>query len=77
MRGSFYRGRGKDVDAPHDTEIKTWIAKARITRVTRTIETELEGIGWEDFDWIHLIQDWLCQHGNGPSGSIKGGEFLD
>jgi hypothetical protein len=31
---------------------------------------------------IHLAQDrgqWAgsCQHGNEPSGSIKGGEFLD
>jgi hypothetical protein len=33
LRGSFYRGRGQDIDAPHDTEIKPWKAKARITRV--------------------------------------------
>jgi hypothetical protein len=25
-------------------------------------------------DWIHLAQDRV--HGNEPSGSIKGGEFL-
>jgi hypothetical protein len=22
LRGSFYRGRGQDIDAPHDTEVK-------------------------------------------------------
>jgi hypothetical protein len=36
----------------------------------------------KDFNWIHLPQDknqWpgSCGHGNEPSGSIKGGEFLD
>jgi len=33
-------------------------------------------------DWIHLVLDrdqfWgFCEHGNEPSGSLKGGEFLD
>jgi hypothetical protein len=34
-------------------------------------------------DWMHLAQyrdQWRagsCEHGNGPSGSIKGVEFLD
>jgi hypothetical protein len=33
-------------------------------------------------DWIHLAQDrgpvaGSCEHGNEPSVSIKGGEFLD
>jgi hypothetical protein len=34
-------------------------------------------------DWIHMAQDreepvvGSCEHGNEPSGSIKGGEFLD
>jgi len=40
---------------------------------------DLREIGWEGVDWIHLGQDrdqWR-EHGNKPSGSIKGGEFLD
>jgi hypothetical protein len=31
-------------------------------------------------DWMHLAQEPLvgcCEHGNEPSGSVKGGEFLD
>jgi hypothetical protein len=37
---------------------------------------------WEFVDWIHVARDrdqWrgCCEHGNEPSGSIKGGEFLD
>jgi hypothetical protein len=35
----------------------------------------------EDVDLIHLAQDWVQwntgEHGNEPSNSIKGGEFLD
>jgi hypothetical protein len=31
--GSFYHGHRSDIDDPHDTEIKPWIAKA-CTRVT-------------------------------------------
>jgi hypothetical protein len=27
LRGSIYRGRGKDIDAPHDTEIKPRITE--------------------------------------------------
>jgi hypothetical protein len=39
-------------------------------------------IGREGVDWIHLAQhrnQWrvLSESGNEPSGSIKGGEFLD
>jgi hypothetical protein len=39
-------------------------------------------IGWKVEDWIYLDQDrgpvaGCCEHGNEPSGSIKGGEFLD
>jgi hypothetical protein len=43
------------------------------------IRKDLREMGWEDVDWIHLIQDMTgsCEHGNEPSGSIKGGEFLD
>jgi len=38
-------------------------------------------IAWE-VDWIHLAQDrnqWrgCCEHGKEPSGSLKGGEFVD
>jgi hypothetical protein len=43
---------------------------------------DLNAIGWEGVDWIHLAQDsdrWraLCDHGNESSGSIRSGEFLD
>jgi hypothetical protein len=46
------------------------------------IRMDLREIGSEGVDWIHLAQDrgqWGggCEHGNEPSGSIKGGEFLD
>jgi hypothetical protein len=40
-------------------------------------------LGWENADWIHLSEDdndWragCCEHGNEPSFSIKGREFLD
>jgi hypothetical protein len=44
-------------------------------------ETNLNTIGSEDVRWIHLAHDnqmaHCCEHGNEPSGSIKGGEFLD
>jgi hypothetical protein len=41
----------------------------------------LKEIRWED-DWIHLAQNrdqsaGSCEDGNEPSGSIKGGKFLD
>jgi hypothetical protein len=44
------------------------------------IEVNVREMGLEN--WIHLAQDrdrWRgsCEHGNEPSGSIKGGEFLD
>jgi hypothetical protein len=37
---------------------------------------------WEGMEWIYLIRDgglvaMSCEHGNEPSGSIKGGEFPD
>jgi hypothetical protein len=46
------------------------------------IRMHLMEIGWEGVDWMHLAKDggkWrgCCEHGNEPSGSIKGGEFLD
>jgi len=38
-------------------------------------------IRWAFVDWIHLTQgkvQWgSCEHGNEPSGSIKGETFLD
>jgi hypothetical protein len=45
------------------------------------IKMDLREMGWEGVDWIHLDQDrdqwWCCEHSNGPSGAIKGGDFLD
>jgi hypothetical protein len=46
------------------------------------IKTELEKILWKRVDWMRLPQDeaevsGCCEHGKEPSGSIKGGEFLD
>jgi hypothetical protein len=45
------------------------------------IKMDLKEIGCEDVDWIYLAQDrgqWRAiEHSNQPSGSIKGGEFLD
>jgi hypothetical protein len=42
---------------------------------------DLREIGWEGVDWIHLAQDipvvGSCEDGDEPSGSIKGGKFLD
>jgi hypothetical protein len=39
-------------------------------------------IEWEHINYIHLVQDkdvlWdFCEHCVEPSGSIKGGEFLN
>jgi hypothetical protein len=40
---------------------------------------DLKETVWEGVDWIHVAQDTgqfdSCEHGNEPSGSIKGGEF--
>jgi hypothetical protein len=43
---------------------------------------DLIELEWEGVDWMHLAQDRgpvVCpsEHGNEPSGSVKGGEFLD
>jgi hypothetical protein len=39
----------------------------------------LEEPGTEGVDWVHLAQDTVqagcCEHGNKPSGSIKGGNI--
>jgi hypothetical protein len=45
------------------------------------IRLDLREIWREGVDWMHLTQDrdqWrACEHGKEPSGSRKGGEFLD
>jgi hypothetical protein len=38
--------------------------------------------GWDGVNWIQVAQDRKpvagpCEHGNEPSGSIKGGGLLD
>jgi hypothetical protein len=41
------------------------------------VRMELSEMGWEGVDWIHLAQDRdYCEHGNEPSGCVKGGNFL-
>jgi len=44
------------------------------------IRMDLREVEWEGVDWIHLAQDrdqwWVLEHGNEPSGSIKGRAFL-
>jgi hypothetical protein len=62
-------------------EGKTPLGSSRC-RWEDNIRMDLSEIGWGGMDWIHLAQDrsqWLssCEHGNEPSGSIKGGEYLD
>jgi hypothetical protein len=41
----------------------------------------LSEIGWKGVDWMHLARDiavvGFYEHGNEPSGSIKGREFPD
>jgi hypothetical protein len=46
------------------------------------VRMDLREIGWEGADCIHVAQDrdcyWgSCEHGNEPSGSIKGEDLLD
>jgi hypothetical protein len=46
------------------------------------IRMHVKEIVLEGLDWIYLTQRWnrwlvLCKHGNEPSVSAKGGEFLD
>jgi hypothetical protein len=41
---------------------------------------DLKEIGCKSVNWIQLAQDpvtGLGEHGNQPSGPIKGGEFID
>jgi hypothetical protein len=67
---------------------KILVGKPEGTRPLRTlrrrrednIRMDLREIGWEHVDWFHLSHDRVagcCEHGNEPSGYIKGGEFLD
>jgi hypothetical protein len=30
----------------------------------------------EDVDWSQMTSSGACEHGNGPLGSVKGGEFI-
>jgi len=51
-------------------------------RWVNNIRTDLQEVGCGYMDWIGLAQDrdrWrtLCVCVNEPSGSVKGGEFLD
>jgi hypothetical protein len=42
------------------------------------IRIDLRKTGWECVDWIHLVQlAGCCEHGNEPSGYVKGSKFLD
>jgi len=41
-------------------------------RLEDNIGIDLRGIGREVVDWMHLAQE-SCEHGNEPSGSMKGG----
>jgi hypothetical protein len=46
------------------------------------IKMDISEIGWGGMDVIVLTQDrnqWRvsCEHGNEPSGSVKGSEFLE
>jgi hypothetical protein len=45
------------------------------------IKMDLSEVGWDGMDWIDLAQERLeeasCEHGNGPSGSIKCWEVLE
>jgi hypothetical protein len=36
---------------------------------------DLREIVLEGVEWMHMAV--FCEHGNEPSGSIKGGKFLD
>jgi len=37
-----------------------------------------DGNVWTGFIWLRIgINGGLCEHDNVPSGSIKGGEFVD
>jgi hypothetical protein len=43
---------------------------------------DLKRTGCENVDWIHLARDGgpvtgSCEHGDGPSGRMKCGKFLD
>jgi hypothetical protein len=40
------------------------------------IKMDLVGEGWEGVGWMHLVQVGFSEHGNEPSASITGGNFL-
>jgi hypothetical protein len=53
-----------------------------MSRWEDNIKMDLREIQWEVVDWMHPAHDrgqcWdSCEHGNEPSGSIKGGVYLD
>jgi hypothetical protein len=37
---------------------------------------DVEEVGQEGVDWIHLALDRECEHGIGPFGFMKGEEFV-
>jgi hypothetical protein len=41
-----------------------------------THDVGLQGVNWIYLDW-NRVQRSSCEHGNEPSGAVKGGEFLD
>jgi hypothetical protein len=44
------------------------------------IRMDIREMWWKGVEWIHLAQGSVAGsfgHGNEPSGSIKGGDFLD
>jgi hypothetical protein len=43
------------------------------------IRMDVREMGWEDVDWLLLVQGRLgsCERGNEPSGSIKGRVFIE
>jgi hypothetical protein len=62
-------------------EVKRPFRRAR-PKWEDNIRMDLREVGWEAVDWIYVAQDrdqvaGCCERGNEPSGSTKGGEFLD
>jgi hypothetical protein len=41
------------------------------------IKMDFREIAWGGIDWIDLVQEGTCEHGNEPSGSIKCREVLE
>jgi hypothetical protein len=62
-------------------EVKSLLGRPRRGWVDN-IKMDLGEIGWEDMDWIDLVQErdqWRgsCEHGNESSGSIKCWEVFE